>query len=273
MVGDILMTEYLMENREEIKRLEIKTDAADVERQAIWAGIRPGMRVADIGCGSGKTTAILHGLVSPDGKADGIDISEARIDYAKNHYQRDGIDFIKLDIKKSMDTLPRYDFVWVRFFLEYFRSDCFEIVSKISDIVKPGGILCLIDLDSNSLNHYPLSDRLSRTLQDIAAQVSDKMNFDFYAGSKLYSHLYRLGYCDIEVDVRSHHLIYGNLKDRDSFNWMKKMEVITKKLGYDFKEFPGGYDECVREFNRFFKDPGRFTYTPIIACKGRRPLF
>ena len=266
------MDEYLMENEEEIKRLEIKTDASDVERQALWAGIKPGMSIADIGCGSGKTTSILHGLVQPGGRAEGIDVSETRIAYAQNHYGSDAVHFRRLDIKRPLTGISGYDFVWVRFFLEYFREDCFDIVQNISSIVKPGGILCLIDLDSNSLNHYPLSDRLKRTLLDIAQHVESEMNFDFFAGSKLYSHLYRLGYESIDVDVRAHHLIKGELRDRDSFNWLKKIEVVTKKLGYDFKEYPGGYDECVQEFMSFFRDPGRFTYTPVIACRGQRPL-
>jgi len=264
--------EYLMENEEEIKRLEIKTDEADVKRQALWAGIEPGMCVADIGCGSGKTTRILHTLVQPGGKAEGLDISETRVAYARDHYGSAGLEFRQLDIKQSLEGISGYDFVWVRFVLEYFKEDCFDIVRNISNIVKPGGILCLIDLDANSLNHYPLSDRLKRTLHDIAGQVESKMNFDFYAGSKLYSHLYRLGYQDIAVDVRAHHLIHGELKDRDAFNWLKKIEVVSQKLGFDFNEYPGGYDECVQEFTKFFEDPGRFTYTPIISISGRRPL-
>ena len=48
-----------MEDAEEAVRLDIKTDAIVVEKQALWAGIKPGMRVADIGCGSGKTNSIL----------------------------------------------------------------------------------------------------------------------------------------------------------------------------------------------------------------------
>ncbi|MBW7943292.1 MAG: methyltransferase type 11, partial [Candidatus Kuenenia stuttgartiensis] len=41
--------EYLMENDEEALRLDIKTDTSVVEKQALWAGIETGMRVADIG--------------------------------------------------------------------------------------------------------------------------------------------------------------------------------------------------------------------------------
>ena len=56
---------YLMENNDEISRLELKTDSQSVIRQATWAGLKPGMKVADIGCGSGKTTSILRKMVEP----------------------------------------------------------------------------------------------------------------------------------------------------------------------------------------------------------------
>ena len=56
---------YLMESEEESIRLEAKTDPAVVEQQALWAQIRPGMRVADLGCGCGKTTPYSMGSSSP----------------------------------------------------------------------------------------------------------------------------------------------------------------------------------------------------------------
>jgi ubiquinone/menaquinone biosynthesis C-methylase UbiE len=75
-----------MESDDEILRLELKTVAKVVETQALWAGLKEGMHIADIGCGSGKTTAILNSLVQPDGMAVGIDGSEKRINHAKEKY-------------------------------------------------------------------------------------------------------------------------------------------------------------------------------------------
>ena len=59
---------YLMEDEQEAVRLDRKTDAATVEKQALWAGIKPGMRVADLGCGAGKTTFHLNRLGQPVGR-------------------------------------------------------------------------------------------------------------------------------------------------------------------------------------------------------------
>jgi hypothetical protein len=58
------------------------------------------------------------------------------------------------------------------------------------------------------------------------------------------------------------------LKESDACNWFKKVEVASAKLNYRFAEYPGGYDEFMEDFKRFFADPGRFTYTPVISCRG-----
>ena len=63
---------YLMENDQEAKRLDLKTDQVRLEQQAKWAGIRSGMRVADVGCGSGKTSFFLHHLVRDGGEVLGL---------------------------------------------------------------------------------------------------------------------------------------------------------------------------------------------------------
>ncbi|HMK65410.1 MAG TPA: methyltransferase type 11, partial [Thermodesulfobacteriota bacterium] len=63
--------DYLMEDDEEAIRLDRKTDPSVVERQARWAGVKPGMRLADLGCGSGKTSSVLHELVQPGGEVIG----------------------------------------------------------------------------------------------------------------------------------------------------------------------------------------------------------
>lgn len=262
---------YLMENEDEALRLDLKTDDMVTRKQALWAGLQPGMRVADIGCGSGKTTAKLYELSQPDGSAVGIDMSEQRVSYAIEHYGRAGITFLRRAILEPLADLGTFDFVWVRFLLEYFRKESFDLVKNLDRLVKPGGILCLIDLDHNCLNHYGLSPRLERTIIALVQFLEEKADFDPFVGRKLYSYLYDLNYEEIAMDLTAHHLIYGPIDKSDEFNWTKKVEVGAKRFGFRFKEYEGGYEEFFDEFRRFFSDPRRFTYTPVICCRGRKP--
>jgi ubiquinone/menaquinone biosynthesis C-methylase UbiE len=267
----MLDQDYLMESEEEALRLDLKTDGSVAQDQALWAGIQPGMRVADLGCGSGKTTFFLNKLVQPNGKTVGVDISEQRIQFAKSRYNAEGIEFLCSDIRMPLDDVGLFDFIYVRFVLEYYLADSFDIVKNISRILKPGGILCLIDLDCNCLRQYGLSQRLENALIKIMEQLSRTMNFDPYVGIKLYSFLYDLGYEKINVRVTPHNLIYGDLREADKFNWTQKVEIAAQNSGYGFEDYTGGYDEFFEEFRAFFSDRRRFTYTPLIASWGRKP--
>ena len=99
-----------------------------------------------------------------------------------------------------------------------------------------------------------------------------KANFDPYARRKLYSYFSDLGYEEIKVDVSAHYVIYGSLSDPDAFNWVKKNEVVSSKIGHPFSEYNGSYEAFVQECTSFFYHPRRFTYTSLIACCGRKPL-
>ena len=113
-------------------------------------------------------------------------------------------------------------------------------------------------------------------MEEILFQTMDmlqyKYNFDPYAGRKLYAYLYDLSYKDIQVNLIGHHLIYGKIKDEDIFNWIKKGEVASLKTKGLFKEYSGGHDAFFEDFTKFFLNPRRFTYTPLILCKGKKPL-
>jgi SAM-dependent methyltransferase len=260
---------YLMENNEEETRLEIKTDPAAVRKQALWCGIKPGMRVLDAGCGPGITTTILHSMIQPGGTIVGIDYSEKRITYATHHYSKPGMDFHVHDLREPACGLGLFDLIWVRFVLEYNRKESRDIVRNLSKCLKEGGYLCLLDLDYNCLSHYELPVGINELLPALMARLDEKYNFDTFAGRKLYSYLYDLGFQDISVNLMGHHLIYGKAAQADIFNWFKKMEIGASIFKDFFKSYPGGGEAFFNDLRKFFLDPRRFTYTPLIICKGR----
>jgi SAM-dependent methyltransferase len=263
---------YLMENSEEALRLELKTDPEAVRSQAIWCGVQSGMYVLDAGCGPGKVTSILHEMIQPGGKVMGVDYSEERIQYAEEHYaNRSGIEFRCHDLRQTLEKMGPFDLIWVRFVLEYNRMESFEMIRNLHAVLKPGGSLCLLDLDYNCLTHYPLPAQMEKTLFDLMKLLEVRFNFDAYAGRKLYSFLYDLGYHNITLQLLSHHLFYGEVKNEDLFNWIKKVEVVSLKAKDLFDNYTGGRSGFFEDFKSFFLSPRRFTYTPLILCKGKKP--
>jgi SAM-dependent methyltransferase len=210
-------------------------------------------------------------LAQPKGQTIGADIAKQRIAYAKTHYNDEGIEYFIADIREPLDDLGRFDFIWVRFVLEYYLKGSFDIVKNISRSLNPGGILCLIDLDCNCLRYFGLPERLDRATTGVMKRLEKNCNFDPYVGVKLYSFLYDLGFKDIDVNLIPHNLIFGELKENEKFNWVKKAEIAGRNSGYSFEGYGGDFDEFMEEFTIFFRDPRIFTYTPLIACRGVKP--
>lgn len=260
--------DYFMESPDEISRLDLKTNFDLVASQARWAGIEPGMRVIDVGCGIGKTSFFLSQLVGDKGEVVGLDASPQRIAYAREQFGRDNLTFCCQNIHAPLAHLGQFDFLWTRFFLEYHKEKSFQIVKSLAELLRQSGIMCLVDLDYNCMSHYGIPLRLENTILQNLKILEEKFDFDPFVGRKLYTYLYDLGFADIDVFVGTHHLFFGDLDEVDAFNWLKKVEVTSKKGEYRFEEYPGGYDEFLEEFKEAFFNPRRFTYTPVIQCRG-----
>jgi len=262
--------DYFMEDPAEVERLERKTDPRVVLEQARWAGLRPGMRVVDIGCGPGKTSSLLLDAVQPGGSVVGIDLSADRIAHARRHYARPGLEFHRRDYRAELSDLGRFDFVWCRFILEYHRSQAQQIVAHLDRLLAQDGVLCLVDLDHNCLSHAGLPERVDRTIREIVAGLESQADFDPYAGRRLYGHLADLDYSDIDVRMQAHHLIFGALSEADRYNWGRKVQVAARRSGCSFAAYPDGFDGFAREFAAALESPRRFLYTPAIVCRGRK---
>jgi ubiquinone/menaquinone biosynthesis C-methylase UbiE len=259
-----------MESEWESYRLDVKIDSKSIIRQAKWAGIKPGMRVADLGCGPGKITSLLHDLVQPGGTVIGVDGSVERLEYAKKKYGRKGIDFVHGNLTQPLEYLDEFDFIWVRFVLEYYQSKSFAMVENFSKCLKPGGIICLLDLDNNPFNYFGIPAKLEHTFKLLMKDLEEKTDFDPYIGRKLYSFVYDLGLENIDVRVENHRVTFGNADDFEIFNMLKKIEIVPEKINFKFEEYQGGYAEFYQDTLAFISDPRRFSYTPLILCRGEK---
>lgn len=262
---------YFPESDLEIDRLENKTERQSVLDQAHWAGLLPGMRVLDVGCGPGITTACLAEAVAPTGRAIGLDRSSGRIEYARGKYATQNVEFVCRNFFEPLDDLGEFDFVWMRFVIEYFLKEADQLIRHVAKRVRPGGILCLADLDHNCLSHHGHTERLERAFRCIAACQMANNNFDPFAGRKLPTVLHDMGFEEIRTDVRPHHLVYGELSAFDQWNWWHKIELAGRRSGWTFDDYEDGFAGFEREFKEYLQSPRRFIYTPLIISCGVKP--
>src|SRR5580704_10834319 len=121
------------------------------------AGLKPGMAVADLGCGVGATTRTLAELVGPSGSVTGIDVSAAQLEQGRMLCKAEGIaNTIFVEAGATATGLPRnsFDLVYCRFLLLHLvdPADCLR---EMKEILRPGGILLVEDGDLTSAGSSP----------------------------------------------------------------------------------------------------------------------
>jgi SAM-dependent methyltransferase len=188
------------------------------------------------------------------------------------HYAESGISYVLGDARTSLSDQGRFDLVWIRFLLEYYEQLSYAITKNAYQLLNPGGTICLLDLDHNCLGHFGASERLERTMRNMVLATQRQYGFDPFVGRKLYAYLYDLGCVDIEVRMSAHHLIYGELSEIDRFNWLSKAEAARNTPGLFAGAYPGGYEEFRCEMVAYLEHPRRFIYTPLMMCKGKKPV-
>jgi cyclopropane fatty-acyl-phospholipid synthase-like methyltransferase len=93
-MGDNAAAEYqLGSDEDELARLDLQGRALAPATRALFAaaGIRPGMRVLDLGCGAGDVALVAAGLVGTDGSVVGVDHSPQAVARARLRAEQQGL--------------------------------------------------------------------------------------------------------------------------------------------------------------------------------------
>jgi arsenite methyltransferase len=128
-----------------------------------------GSKVLDLGCGIGGATFLLADLTGPAGLAAGVDVSSALVDIARQRAgARSGIEFRTGDASAIPYADHHFDAARSeRVFL--YLPDRIRALEEMKRVVKPGGRVCVIDTEFDSVAIHSRNRALTRKMTALVA--------------------------------------------------------------------------------------------------------
>lgn len=149
------------------------------------AGLKPGMRVLDAGCGAGDVSFLALSLVGPSAEVIGVDRSPEAIAVARQRAQQarlPNVQFIAADLDTLVLDQP-VDALIGRLVLMYFPNPA-VVLRRLLSFVKPGGIVTFQEIDATSVAAEPMCDEFWAAGQRIN-QTFLRAGIDLRTGLKL----------------------------------------------------------------------------------------
>jgi 2-polyprenyl-3-methyl-5-hydroxy-6-metoxy-1,4-benzoquinol methylase len=151
------------------------------------AGLAPGMRVLDIGCGVGDVSLLAAEFVGPSGAVFGIDRSKEAITVARQRVAATGLDHVRFQATEldAFSTPQQFDAIVGRFILAHL-PDPAALLRRLSGNLRPGGTLAFQETASRLLRSVPdgaLFRRCSQWLLD----TFERAGLELDMGGKLFA--------------------------------------------------------------------------------------
>lgn len=188
---------------QEMQRLDYKSRILQGVEAKIWrnAGLTSTMQVLDLGCGTGIVSQeIAQSLTS--GSIMGIDRSPAMIAAAQSRSQLSQLTNLTFQVGDSENlNLPTAscDFVYARFLFQHLGNPQVTL-AEMRRVLRPGGIVCIVDIDSNWMMFYPPIPSAD-TFQEQVIKMQQQQGGDRMVGRKLGGYLTAAGFGQVQTMI------------------------------------------------------------------------
>lgn len=198
-------------------------------------GVKDDSFVLEVGSGPGfYTKVLLDNFVNSE--IISLDNDEALLNFAHNMLKNYGnrVSFIQDDIMKCTMPDNYFDIIVARFVFQHL-SDPITALKEIYRILKPGGKVIIIDVDSDLWGLTYPKNELIKNLNSNLSKYQSSLNGNREVGRILLTLLKKLNFKNLNIEaVINHSDILG--KENFRFNLDKGLEN-DQRIGAVFKEY------------------------------------
>jgi ubiquinone/menaquinone biosynthesis C-methylase UbiE len=150
------------------------------------AGLRPGMRVLDVGCGPGDVSFVAARLVGPSGTVLGVDAAGDVVEFARTRAAERGLSTVKFEQTTIADiAVDEVDAVIGRLILMHL-PDPVSTLRQLAGLVRPGGLIAFCEFDIGAVRSIPDSP-LSQVLVNAIVRAFQGVGLDPAFGATLHT--------------------------------------------------------------------------------------
>ena len=166
-------------------------------RLLLDAGLRGGMRVADVGCGVGTVTGLIGEIVGRDGYVVGMDYSGAQVAEARERLEAcHHISFVEASALDTGWPAESFDFIYCRFLLLHL-TDPEQALREMCRLLKPNGTLVCEDGDLTTAGSEPAS--ALNAFAELFGRLGPFRGVDYTLGRRLFTMVAEAGFGAPEV--------------------------------------------------------------------------
>jgi len=176
-------------SEQELERLSRQAQAFEpfTRQVLVEAGVRAGMRVLDVGCGSGDVAFLAAELVGSGGEVVGADCGSAAVEWATARARSRGarnVKFVLGDPALLKFDQP-FDAVVGRLVLMYYPEPA-DAIRRLAAHIRPGGVIAFQEFDiANARSHpaAPTFDQCVRWIKQglVAAGARTQLGLELHS--------------------------------------------------------------------------------------------
>ncbi|MDB5340831.1 MAG: hypothetical protein JWN70_6450 [Planctomycetaceae bacterium] len=231
------------------------------------AGLRPGLRCLDVGCGIGTVSLRMAEAVLPLGRVTGIDIDEHCLGLARSAAQQLGLDVeFKVGCASNLQDCALYDLVFGRFLLTHL-SEADKALQGMIRAARQGGVVVVEDIQFTGHFSHPACPAFDKYVS-LYQQVVQRRGGDPNIGPRLLGMFLDAGLNDVGFEVIQPTYRDGTGKQMAAVTMEHIREaVVGAGLASDEE-----INEVIHEINAFACDPRTVLSLPrIFQVWGKRP--